>query len=307
MVWGSGRRYGPGGKGVLSGHGEGSDGGGDHARGVSPTLDSDPGIDTFGVNRPGGAFVAVRQPAIAGREVERRRLVDAVRRIVAVAPALAEPPDPASSAGLDALLGRLEALVPDEEDRLARMMPPLPVAGGDGGGPFGEADVRGSVVVGNATGMVSGMYNPISPSVLDVVDGRIVGFATFGELHRALGDPAHVHDGVVSACFDVVLAMANRLHGMFGPTMELSCTRLAPTRIGVPCRFEADVDWYRDKVVVASGQLVQEGVVTVEASGAFRRFDQAGIVAVGRLRSSRGATGGPAPGAGPDVTRGDVP
>ncbi len=279
-----------------------------------PSLDSDPGIDSFEVNRPGGAFVEVRQPAIAGREVERRRLVDAVRRIVAAAPSVPEPLDPASSGPLDDLLddllGRLGPLVPEEEDRLARMVPPLPVGGGDGDGPFGEADVRGSVVVGNATGMVSGMYNPISPSVLDVVDGRLVGHATFGELHRAPGDPSHVHDGVVSACFDVVLAMANRLHGMFGPTMELACTRRAPTRIGVPCRFEADVDWYREKVVVATGRLVQEGVVTAAASGAFRRFDQAGIAAVGRLRTSRGATdttAGPVPDAGPDVTRGDVP
>lgn len=294
-------------------HGEGSGGGGDHARGVSPTLDSDPGIDPFGVNRPGGTFVAVRQPAIAGREVERRRLVDAVRRIVAAAPAMAEPLDPDLSGDLVVLLDRLEPLVPEEEDRLSRMMPPLPVGGrggdGDGDGPFGEADVRGSVVVGNATGMVSGMYNPISPAVLDVVDGRIVGHATFGGLHRAPGDPAHVHDGVVSACFDVVLAMANRLHGMFGPTMELACTRLAPTRIGVPCRFEADVDWYREKVVVASGRLVQDRVVTAEASGAFRRFDQAGMAAVGRLRASRdtGASRDPDVAGHADVTRGDVP
>ena len=215
--------------------------------------DLHPDLDALRVNRPGGTFVDVRHGAIAGREVERRRLVDAVRRIVAATPALDGvdgPVDPVVLDGLDDLLARLGPMVPAEADRLSRVVPPLPAGredgAGEGDGPFGEADVRGSVVVGNATGMVSGMYNPISPSVLDVEDGRIVGYAMFGDLHRAggaFGD--EVHDGVVSACFDVVLAMANRLHGMFGPTMELSCTRRAPTRIGVPCRFEADVDWFR--------------------------------------------------------------
>lgn len=267
-------------------------------------------LDPFQVNRPGGAFVEVRQPAIVGREVERRRLVDAVRRIVASVLFLDEQAETGILRDFEDLLDQIELLMPAEEDRLSRMMSPLSTGGEGGDGPFGEANVRGSVVVGNATGMASGMYNPISPTILDVVDGRIVGHATFGDLYRASHNGDEVHDGVVSACFDVVLAMANRLHGMFGPTMEFACTRLAPTRIGVPCRFEADVDWYREKVVVASGRLVQDGVVTAEASGAFRRFDQVGIEAVGRLRSSQGATNSTRKNGsyvGSDVTRGDVP
>ena len=258
-------------------------------------------------NRPGGPVVEVRHPAIVGREVERRRLVDAVRRIVAVAPALdGVPIEGATMTALDDLVSRLGVLVVDEEERLARLMPPLPSeAEGGAPRPFGEVDIRSSVVVGNATGMVSGMYSPISPSVLDVEDGRVVGHANFGDLYRApgergRGEGGEVHDGVILACFDVVLAMALRLRAMFGPTMELSSTRLAPTLVGVPCRFEADVDWHRERVAMASGRLVQNGQVTVEANGAFRRFDQAGIEAIGRLRGTAGALAS-------DVTRGDVP
>ena len=274
-----------------------------------------PTSDLFDVNRPGGPIAQVRNAGIAGREVELRRLVDAVRRIVEAAIVFddqiaatgrlvdgsdGEKTDRAIQESLGDLLARLRELTIDNEDRLARVLPPIPTSGPDREdgleqGPFGEADVRSSVRVGNPYGMVSGMYNPISPVVLDVEDDRIVGYATFGNLYRATGargQSGEVHDGVVSACFDVVLAMANRLHGMFGPTMELTCTRRAPTRIGVPCWFEADVDWYRERVVVSSGRLVQDGVVTAEASGAFRRFDQVGVEAIGRLRG---------------VVRGDVP
>ncbi|GEM_PF-2821116 len=274
-----------------------------------------PTADLFKVNCPGGPFAEVRNAGIAGREVELRRLVDAVRRIVEAAPILdahiaaigrtvdgpdGETTDRAIKEPMDDLLARLSELALGDEERLARVLPPDPTLGqtridGWQHGPFGEADIRSSVRVGNPYGMVSGMYNPISPLVLDVEDERIVGYATFGNLYRATEDRGRsstVHDGVVSACFDVVLAMANRLHGMFGPTMELTCTRRAPTRIGVPCWFEADVDWYRERVVVSSGRLVQEGVVTAEASGAFRRFDQVGVEAIGRLRG---------------VVRGDVP
>lgn len=243
--------------------------------------------DLNSVNRPGGPFVSVRNAGIAGREVELRRLVDAVRRIVAVTPALDAQPgllDDSVLNDLKGLVDRIGVFVPSDEDRLARVLPPVA-----GDLEPGDPGLQGSVRVGNPYGMASGLYSPISPATLDVEDGRITGYATFGDLHCEGGE---VHSGIIAACFDVVLAMANRIHGMFGPTMELSCTRLRPTVIGVPCRFEADVDWFRERVVVSSGRLVQDGVVTVESSGAFRRFDQVGIEAVGLLRG---------------VARGDVP
>ncbi len=267
-----------------------------HALGVPPSAtDLQSPDDLLRVNGPDGPFVPVGYAGISGREVELRRLVDAVRRIVAVTPRLAGAPevvDASVRGDLDALVDRLAALVPsptvapDDPDGSVDDHPARSV------GPdleF-ERDRSGTVRVGNPYGMVSGMYSPISPILLDVADDRLVGFATFTDLHE--GPPGEVHDGVVSACFDVVLAMANRIHSMFGPTMELTCTRRAPTRVGVPCRFEADVDWFRDKVVVATGRLIQDGEVTAEASGAFRRFDQVGLEAIRSLQS---------------VAQGDVP
>jgi acyl-coenzyme A thioesterase PaaI-like protein len=78
-----------------------------------------------------------------------------------------------------------------------------------------------------------------------------------------------VHGGVIAACFDQVLNVANMLAGVAGPTVSLEVRYRKPTPHGVPLRFEADAPVVDGRQVRTTGRLRDDAGVLAEAIGVF--------------------------------------
>lgn len=211
------------------------------------------------VNQPGGPFLAVGHPAVAGRERELRRLTDAVRRIVHATVATPAPAEVTSDAAR-----RLAAIA----DELALLVPAEPFA------PFGPNPPTGGPHAGSPFDVVHGMYNPLALPLRmhdEEIEGRrvAVGEGVFGTPYE--GPPGLVHGAVIAGCFDMVLSGANRLVGLGGPTLRIAVRYRRPTRLHVPCRFEAWFVTHEDRGRLhTEGRLLQEGEATVVVEGTFR-------------------------------------
>lgn len=210
-------------------------------------------------NQPGGPFLAVGHPAVAGRERELRRLADAVRRVVC-ATVTTQP----SAAVTAEAAARLTAIA----DELARLRPEEPFL------PYGPTPPTGGPHTGSPFDVVHGMYNPLALPLRmhdEEVDGRrvAVGEAVFGTPYE--GPPGLVHGAVIAGCFDMVLSGANRLVGLGGPTLRIVARYRRPTRLHVPCRFEGRFVAHEDRGRLhTEGRLLQEGETTVVVEGTFR-------------------------------------
>jgi hypothetical protein len=220
-----------------------------------------PGPEPPHWNQPGGPFLPIDHPAIAGRERELRRLTDAVRRVVHATVTTVPPAGVAAAA-----TARLAAVA----DELAACRPGSPLP------RFAATSVPGRPHVGSPFDVVHGIHNPIALPLRmrdEVVDGRptAVGDAVFGAPYEGL--PGLVDDAVLVGCFDMVLSGANRLAGLGGPTMRLAARHHRPTRLQVRCRFEG---WFVARGdrgrLHTEGRLVQEGEVTVTVEGTFREL-----------------------------------
>src|SRR5262249_5000949 len=95
----------------------------------------------------------------------------------------------------------------------------------------GPADVMPFDVV---VGPLSALAPPLT---LEIVEGRTVATVIFTAPYE--GPPGCVHGGVIAACFDQVLNVANLLAGVAGPTVSLEVRYRRPTPLGAPVRFEA--------------------------------------------------------------------
>jgi hypothetical protein len=78
-----------------------------------------------------------------------------------------------------------------------------------------------------------------------------------------------VHGAALAGTFDMVLTAAHTIAGAAGPTLPLAVTFKHPTLINQPAIFEAWVTHTEGRGTFSRGQLVQAGVVTVEAEGVF--------------------------------------
>jgi acyl-coenzyme A thioesterase PaaI-like protein len=129
--------------------------------------------------------------------------------------------------------------------------------------------------------MIIGSCNPVAPPVaIEFQDSKAVGTVTFAPQHE--GAPGCVHGAALAGAFDMMLTAANHLADAAGPTVELRIHYRKPTLIGQPARFEAWVTGQRGRRVESEGRLLQNGVVTVEATGLFVRMERTRIESMHR-------------------------
>jgi acyl-coenzyme A thioesterase PaaI-like protein len=136
---------------------------------------------------------------------------------------------------------------------------------------------------------VLGAANPIAPPmhVRQCDDGSVVGEATMRPIHE--GPPGVVHGGWVASLLDQLLGHANAAAGVGGFTAQLTVRYLRPTPYDVPLLLRARTDRIEGRRVMASGEIVADGVVTAEASGVFTMPSSERIAAL--QQSLQGRTG----------------
>jgi hypothetical protein len=212
-------------------------------------------------------------PGLRGRQVEAFELAQQLRRLIRLSVSTAPTPEATArmAATLRGVADELEECVPDEP--LPRfIMAPLEVT--TIGVPLGGAMPYDPVV---------GPFNPLSlPVRLAFEPPKALGFATFGVAYE--GAPGCVHGAVLLATFDIILTAANAIAGATGPTVRLGLHFRKPTLAYEEAQFEGWVTEVTDRRVFSKGQIVQGGVVTVEAEGEFAILNRD---AVGRMASVR--------------------
>jgi acyl-coenzyme A thioesterase PaaI-like protein len=206
----------------------------------------------------------------------REELAGAVRRLMELTVTSTPAPGAlaAAAAAVEGLSDDLEATLPDE---------------GDGPtGRFAEHTVAGDEVATLAAAMpfdmIIGSCNPLAPPIEISFDPpRALGRVVFPPTYE--GAPGCVHGAAIAGSFDIVLTAANVLADGAGPTVELNIRYLRPTFVGVESAFESWVTEKTDRRTFSVGRLLQDGVVTAEATGEFVNMDRARVQAMHRDRS----------------------
>ena len=117
-----------------------------------------------------------------------------------------------------------------------------------------------------------GPYNPLGPAIEVDHDGEeAIGRVVFSKAYE--GPPGCCHGGVIAASFDQVFNVANIMADAAGFTAELSIDYRRPTRLGVSTTFRARVDSTEGRKVSTVGTCEQDGEVTCEATGLFVSID----------------------------------
>jgi hypothetical protein len=131
--------------------------------------------------------------------------------------------------------------------------------------------------------MVIGSCNPVAlPIVIEFAPPKAIGRALFTPPYE--GAPGCVHGAVLAGAFDLILTAANVMANAAGPTVELTIRYRKPTLIDQPALFEGWVTGQKGGRVHSQGQLIQDGVVTVEATGEFIGMDRSRIASMHRRR-----------------------
>jgi hypothetical protein len=129
--------------------------------------------------------------------------------------------------------------------------------------------------------VVIGTCNPVAlPLTIEFEPPKAIGHAVFTAPYE--GAPGCVHGAVLAGAFDLVLTAANIVTGAAGPTVTLSIRYLHPTVIDRPARFEGWVTSIEGRRIHSRGQLIQAGVVTVEAVGEFITMDRSRLASMHR-------------------------
>lgn len=135
-------------------------------------------------------------------------------------------------------------------------------------GRMPDEDPNAAIPFSPITGRYSAMALPLE---LHKEGKTLVGIGTYNEAYEG---PNHcVHGGIVSAIYDQVLALANVLNGIGGPTGYLHVTYKKPTPLHVPLRFEAWTDSVDGRKIITKGRCLVGDEVVTEAEGLFIRLD----------------------------------
>jgi Thioesterase superfamily len=133
--------------------------------------------------------------------------------------------------------------------------------------------------------MIVGSCNPVAPPItVEFEPPKAVGTAIFPAPFE--GAPGCVHGAALAGAFDIMLTAANFMAGTAGPTVELTIRYRKPTLISEPAVFEAWVTEKKGRRTHSRGQLVQGGVVTVEAFGEFAEMTRSSIESMHRRRGA---------------------
>jgi acyl-coenzyme A thioesterase PaaI-like protein len=206
-------------------------------------------------------------PTVRGRAAELGRLTAAVRRLITVSVTSAAPAaeTAAAAAQLESVGDQLQRFVPDE-------LPYLYVT-----------DAEGAPEVLAPFDVVTGPYNPLAlPVEIELDPPRALGHARFTKPYE--GPPGCVHGAVLCGVFDMVFTEANRLAQAAGPTVELSVRYRRPTRLDTDTIFEAWVSERHGRITTTVGRTLQNGEVTVEATGRFVRLSRERVMQLGQDR-----------------------
>jgi acyl-coenzyme A thioesterase PaaI-like protein len=137
---------------------------------------------------------------------------------------------------------------------------------------------------------VIGAANPIAPpmTVRVLEDRSVVGECTMRAIHE--GPPGVVHGGWVATLLDQLLGHANAAAGVGGFTAQLTVRYLRPTPYGVPLTIRARTEEVDGRRVLASGEIVADGLVTAEATGMFKMPSDERIAELKQTVEARAAT-----------------
>jgi hypothetical protein len=209
----------------------------------------------------------------------REELADAVRRLMALTVTASAPRQVLLEAAR-----RAGSLADELEGHV------IPWAGDEPRARFSEQSVASDQVHLLATAMpfdvVIGSCNPVAlPLTVEFDPPKAIGRATFTAPYE--GAPGCVHGAVLAGAFDIMLTAANVIANGAGPTVNLSVRYRKPTLIAQPARFEAWVTERSDRRTHSRGQLIQGGIVTVEATGEFVNMDRTRIDAMHRRGAAR--------------------
>ncbi|MGQ0831560.1 MAG: PaaI family thioesterase [Microthrixaceae bacterium] len=117
-----------------------------------------------------------------------------------------------------------------------------------------------------------GRANPLAPPIeLSLVDGRIIGIATFGAAYE--GPPGCVHGGFIAAAFDEVLGSTQSLSGSPGMTGRLTVHYRSPTPLHAELRFEGTLERVDGRKIHTAGRLWAGETLCAEAEGLFISID----------------------------------
>jgi acyl-coenzyme A thioesterase PaaI-like protein len=181
-------------------------------------------------------------------------LTRSIRELIAVAVTALAPPEVLrlAAAEIRGLVETLRAHVPD--GAAARYPRPESITGPADVMPFDP---------------VMGPLSPLAPPLTFVTDagGTTTAQVCFTTPYE--GPPGCVHGGVIAACFDQVLNVANLLAGVPGPTRSLEVRYLKPTPLGVGVVFEAGPPLVDGRQVRTTGVLRAGDAVVAEATGVF--------------------------------------
>jgi hypothetical protein len=213
----------------------------------------------------------------------RNELAAAVRRLMAAIVTSTPPPD---------VLG-------EAAERTARLAHELeryvPAPGAVPTARYAAEEARQGEAATMATSMpfdmIVGSCNPVAPPItVEFQPPKAVGTVVFPAPFE--GAPGCVHGAALAGAFDIMLTAANFMAGAAGPTVELTIRYRKPTLISEPVVFEAWVTEQKGRRTHSRGQVVQGGVVTVEAFGEFAEMSRSRIESMHRRRGS-GPVAGP--------------
>jgi hypothetical protein len=201
----------------------------------------------------------------------RENLAAAVRRLVTAVVASSAPPEMIADAAEKAwrLAGDLDQYVPAPDDLPTARFADYPVE-------LGQAV---SMAAAMPFDMIVGSCNPVAPPMTIEFDPpKAIGTINFTPQYE--GAPGCVHGAALAGAFDIILTAANFLAQAAGPTVELTIRYRKPTLISQPAVFEAWVVEQRGRRIHSRGQLIQDGIVTVEAVGEFVDMERSRIASL---------------------------
>jgi hypothetical protein len=131
--------------------------------------------------------------------------------------------------------------------------------------------------------MIVGSCNPVAPPMtIEFQPPKAIGTVQFTPQYE--GAPGCVHGAALAGAFDIILTAANFMANAAGPTVELTIRYRKPTLISQPALFEAWVTEKTSRRIHSRGQLIQDGVVTVEAVGEFADMERSRIASMHRRK-----------------------
>jgi len=212
-------------------------------------------------------------PGLRGRQAEAYELAEELRRIINLSVSTAPPA---------ALTAELAAKLREVADELERHLPEVPL-------PrflmLPAEDLPKNMPLGGAMPYdpIVGPFNPLAvPVRLAFEPPKALGYATFGVAFE--GAPGCVHGSALLATFDIILTAANAIAGATGPTVRLGLHFRRPTLAYEEAVFEGWVTEVTDRRIFSKGQVVQGGVVTVEAEGEFAILNRDGVDRMASVR-----------------------